>query len=80
MENLTLQCTVEHDSLLISGFYCKYDRELSQTPFLASVVSDSLSEIIARPLQSLFGSSGNKFHSSGREGFNKLFSLSQIRF
>eukprot|EP00117_Sycon_ciliatum_P026693 scpid47608/ scgid3672/ Putative tRNA pseudouridine synthase Pus10; Coiled-coil domain-containing protein 139; tRNA pseudouridine 55 synthase; tRNA pseudouridylate synthase; tRNA-uridine isomerase len=60
----------QHGSIYIAGRYCKYSRELSQTPWLIDgqrKTETSVQEIICDPLQAEAKATDVKFCSSGRE-------------
>ena len=59
-----------HSSLFVGGRYCKYSRDLPQTPWIIGGVRRvemSVQEFICDPIQQLTRSSDVKFSSSGRE-------------
>ena len=59
-----------HSSLFVGGRYCKYSRDLPQTPWIIGGVRKvevSVQEFICNPIQQLTRSSEVKFSSSGRE-------------
>ena len=60
-----LTVLLERDPFYLSGFYSKYDRELSQTPF--EFVAESVSDLIAKHMLQVCSASSYKFCSSGRE-------------
>ncbi len=53
--------SLHHDSICVAGLYLKWDRELSQTPFMVGNVlltKDSVEDLMARPLCPVFGATG----------------------
>ena len=59
-----------HTPLFVGGRYCKYSRELPQTPWVVDGVrkaETSVQELICGHIQTLAGASQVKFSSSGRE-------------
>lgn len=63
---MSVECTMSN--LLLYGRYCKFSREVSQTPWnLANKPMHSVQSLIADPLQPLFGSSLAYLHAAGRE-------------
>lgn len=63
---MSVECIMSN--LLLYGRYCKFSREVSQTPWnLASKPMHSVQSLIADPLLPLFGSSLAYLHAAGRE-------------
>ncbi|GLV36657.1 uncharacterized protein CBL_02508 [Carabus blaptoides fortunei] len=61
-----------HNSIYLAGRYCKYSRELSQTPWVINgfkTMESSVQEILFEPVQKFLNiaEDGLKFCSSGRE-------------
>ena len=69
-EPCTYSIEFNHSSIFVGGRYCKYSRDLSQTPWLIGGVrksESSVQELICGPIQRVSRSSEVRFSSSGRE-------------
>lgn len=69
-KSLQLRIELQTKNAYIKGYYNKYSRNISQTPWCvdgAATLDGSIEEIIAPPICSLSNSSGYKFHTAGRE-------------
>jgi len=69
-ESFQLSMKMFRNPLFIGGRYCKYDRELPQTPWLINGVrmrETSIEEIIAEKINTVVKASELKFLASGRE-------------
>ncbi|EFA10881.1 tRNA pseudouridine synthase Pus10 [Tribolium castaneum] len=67
------QVAYKHDYIFIAGRYCKYSRNLFQTPWAndeVQVINSSVQEILFKSLESVFKCSSLVFSSSGREDFD----------
>ncbi|XP_039264701.2 tRNA pseudouridine synthase Pus10-like [Styela clava] len=64
------QIKILRTPIYVAGRYCKYSRELSQTPWIISgkrISEMSVQEYIADPIKLLFKADSYNFSSSGRE-------------
>ncbi|KAJ3623117.1 hypothetical protein MTP99_019369 [Tenebrio molitor] len=66
------QVSYKHEHLFIAGRYCKYSRNLFQTPWILedTVIKSSVQEIIFQALDNIFNCGSLVFSSSGREDFD----------
>ncbi|XP_044256264.1 tRNA pseudouridine synthase Pus10 [Tribolium madens] len=67
------QMTYKHDFIFIAGRYCKFSRNLFQTPWAndeVQVINSSVQEILFESLENVFKCSSLVFSSSGREDFD----------
>ncbi|RZB39735.1 tRNA pseudouridine synthase Pus10 [Asbolus verrucosus] len=67
------QVIYKHEPIFIAGRYCKYSRNLGQTPWIldnVKIVESSVQEIIFKALESVFNCKNLVFSASGREDFD----------
>ena len=67
---VTIQLSMERAPVYVKGRYCKYQRGLSQTPWIIDgerIGDSSVQEKIAQAIQPYFQARETKFHSAGRE-------------
>lgn len=68
--NFDLSIKMFRNSSFLGGRYCKYSRELPQTPWIINGVrkcETSLEEVIGGPIQKFLGATEVRFLASGRE-------------